>query len=253
MSICRSLPQWGLALGLIVSANAHADSLGFAAGAGAWQQDYSGSAADTDERSFDIEDDLDLNGNTPGYFWARLEHPVPVLPNVRLEHTSLDTDGDGRAQERFTFQGRTFTLSERVSSELELDQTDAIGYYQILDNVVSLDAGLNVRFLDGRIEIKSKSTGETASESFSGPVPLAYLAGRVDVPGTGLWVGGQGSGIAFDGDEFLDLRATLGYEFDFGLGLELGYRRESLEVDNVSDVEVDFEVEGGFAGAYFAF
>lgn len=248
-----SAPRWGLALGLLVSTGVQADTLGFAVGAGGWQQDYSGTASDADGRSFDVESDLDLDTTTQGYLWGRLEHPVPLLPNLRLEYSQLDTDGDGRAQRSFTFQGRTFTFNERISSELELDQTDVIGYYQILDNVVSIDAGLNVRVVDGRIEVTRRTTGETASESFSGPVPLAYLAGRVDIPGTGVWLGGQGSGIAFDGDEFLDLRLTAGYEFDFGLGLEVGYRRESLEVDNFSDVDVDFEVEGGFAGAYYAF
>lgn len=253
MRYANVLVRFGLGLVCVTGATAQADTLGIAAGGGVWQQDYSGTAADADGRSFDVDDDLGLDSTSEGYLWARLEHPVPVLPNLRLEHASLDTDGDGRVERDFTFQGRSFSVNERVSSELELDQTDVIGYYQILDNVVSLDAGLNLRIVDGRIEVKRATSGETASESFSGPVPLAYLAGRVDIPGTGVWLGGQGSGIAFGGDEFLDLRATLGYEFDFGLGLELGYRRETLELDDFSDVDVDFEVEGGFLGAYYAF
>ena len=38
-----------------------------------------------------------------GYLFATLEHPIPLLPNVRLMHTSLDHSGSGNTS--FTFDG----------------------------------------------------------------------------------------------------------------------------------------------------
>jgi len=232
---------------------AQADAVGFEFGGGAWQKSYSGTASDADGRSFDVEDDLGIDDNRNGYFWAALEHPVPVLPNLRVERSSLDTDGEGTVTRQFTFKGQTFTANEDVESTLDIQQTDLIAYYEVLDNWASLDIGLNVRMLDGDVRIESQDRNRSEERSFSSPVPMAHAALRFDVPLAGAWVGAQGSGISYSGSRFIDVRAMAGYEFDFGLGFEAGYRRQNLKIDDIDDFDADLDADGAFAGAYFNF
>ncbi len=241
------------AVGLMLAGGSHAADLSLSGGVGGWDQGLSGEFSDAGNRSFDLEDDAGLDDTSNVYVWAQLEHPIFLLPNIRLEHTRFDTDGNGTVERNFTFRGENFQVREDVSSEFELNQTDIIGYYSIWDTLVDLDLGLDVRLVDGDVAIQSQRTGRTASESFTAPVPMAYAAARFDVPGTGAWIRAQGSGVGFDGNSYLDARATMGYTFGFGGGVELGYRRQDLEIDDVDDVDGDLEIDGAFAGVYYAF
>lgn len=241
------------ALSLAAASSGQAADFSFRIGGGSWDQDLSGQYADEGSASFDLEDDAGLSGSSNGYLYAQLEHPVFLLPNIRLERSNFSEDGQGTVQRDFTFRGEDFTASEAVDSTFEIEQTDIIAYYSALDTLVDLDLGLDVRLIDADISIRSQSTNEEASESISAPVPLGYAALRVDVPGTGAYVRAQGSGIGFDGSSFIDTRALVGYTSDFGIGIELGYRRQELEIDDIDDIDGDVTIEGGFAGVHYAF
>ena len=124
-----------------------ADTLSVAIGGGMWQADPSGnfrnqSAGDT--TNIDVNDDLFWKKEDQTYLFITFEHPVPIVPNVRIMSSNLDYSGSGIAS--FTLNGETF--SGNVASEGSLDQTDILAYWEVLDNVVSLDLGLNVKFLD---------------------------------------------------------------------------------------------------------
>ena len=239
------------ALSLAAASSSQAADFSFRIGGGSWDQDLSGQYADEGSASFDLEDDAGLSGSSDGYLYAQLEHPVFLLPNIRLERSSFSEDGQGTVQRGFTFRGEGFTASEAVDSTFEIEQTDIIAYYSVLDTLVDLDLGLDVRLIDADISIRSQNA--QASESLSAPIPMGYAALRVDVPGTGAYVRAQGSGIGFDGSSFIDTRALVGYTSDFGIGIELGYRRQELEIDDIDNIDGDVTIEGGFAGVHYAF
>ncbi len=92
-------------------------------------------SADGDE--IDVEDDLDFGRNGTNMLQIAFEHPVPLVPNVRLRHVSLDDSADGRIQHSASFGGADFTVNERVHSTYDLEMTDATFYYSPLDNWVS--------------------------------------------------------------------------------------------------------------------
>jgi outer membrane protein len=239
------------ALGLAAAGSGQAADFSFRIGGGSWDQDLSGQYADEGSASFDLEDDAGLSGSSNGYLYAQLEHPVFLLPNIRLERSSFDNDGQGTVQRDFTFRGQSFTVNQAVESTFEIEQTDIIAYYSVLDTLVDLDLGLDVRLIDADVSIRSGS--QEASESISTPVPMGYAALRVDVPGTGAYVRAQGSGIGLQGSSFIDTRALVGYTSDLGIGVELGYRRQELEIDDIDDIDGDVTLEGGFAGVHYAF
>lgn len=239
---------------LLASAAARADTIfGLYAGAGKWQQEYAGEVVSGAEQlDVDLERDLDLDDERNTLLYLALEHPIPVLPNLRFNHTDISTSGENVLSETITFRGETFQTGDSVASDLELTQTDVVGYYELLDNVVSLDLGIGARWVEGHMEVVS--TAGAGRADFDGALPMLYGRARIDLPLTGFWAGADAMGIAYDDHRLLDLSAQLGWESRIGLGAELGWRRLDLELDDVDDIDsADVEIEGPYAAINFHF
>ena len=236
----------------LAPATAHADTLfGIYAGAGTWQQEFSGDVTST-LTAVDLEDDLALDEDSNNIFYVAVEHPLPFLPNVRAQHMSIEVDGNNVLSRAIEFNGETFAIADEVNTFVDITQTDAVLYYELLDNVVSLDLGLAVSFIEGDLSVAS--TTESASAEFDEVVPLAYGKVRADLPFTGVWVAAEGQGMSYDGNSLMQFNAHVGYESDFGLGLEAGYRTMQLELEAFDDVEsAELDITGPYAAVNFHF
>lgn len=237
---------------LLYASQSHALT-GFSAGVGTWKQNPSGDfRADQDSDSADVQDDLNIGSEQEMFVWAKFEHFIPVLPNLKLQHTPVSLEGDGAVSQKFEFKGETFSHSENVTSQLELDQSDFILFYSPLNNWLELDIGLNIKLIDGSAEVESKDNpGQRESVSFSGPVPMLYGNVQFNLPATGVYVGAEGSGVSYDGHSLVDLTARVGYRFDLGLGgiaVEGGYRSQRLELNDLDGVDADLRIEGPWLG-----
>ena len=232
--------------------SAQADTLlGIYAGAGTWKQDYSGDAA-AFGTAIDLEDDLGFTDETNNILYAALEHGVPVLPNIRVQHSNISIDADNMLSRTIDFNGVTFPLNETIATELDLTQTDLVLYYEILDNVFSLDVGLAVRWVDGHFDIAS-SVDSTRAE-FKGVLPMLYGKARVDLPFSGFWLGAEAQGLGYDGSQLFDANVQLGWESPIGLGLEAGWRTYRLELDDVDDFsDASIDVSGPYAALNYHF
>ena len=196
--------------------------LGFQAGTGSWSQTPSGAIISTIG-----SDTLNETEKNEGYTYFSLEHPVPLLPNFKYATIAVTAAGN------------------TVNTILDLDQTDATLYYEILDNVVSLDLGVTARQVDGTFTTLGSST------TFSGTVPMIYAAAEIILP-AGFALAAEINTISSGDDKITDVTAKLTYTTDFNLGIEVGTRTQSLEV-NVDTVQTDIEFSGLFAGDYFKF
>ena len=228
-----------------------ADTLSVAVGGGMWQADPSGnfrnqSAGDT--TNIDVNDDLFWKKEDQTYLFITFEHPVPIVPNVRIMSSNLDYSGSGIAS--FTLNGETF--SGNVASEGSLDQTDILAYWEVLDNVVSLDLGLNVKFLDISYSVASTAPATSTGDSADLTVPMLYGAvGASPIPG--LYLGVEASWMGYDGNDLTDLTAKIAYTTDFHLGFEGGYRSQSYTLDDVDGYFGNLDFDGPFLGAYLKF
>ena len=234
---------------LAMPALAGADMLSLTVGGGIWKESPSGTITNVTpgDDVIDVEKEFFWKEEDQSYFFITFEHPVPLIPNVRLMKNKLDHSGSGPVS--YTFNGQTFTGN--VTNSFNIDQTDLTLYYEILDNVVSLDLGLNIKKNDVDYVVTDNS-GNTTTDSISNTIPMLYgLVGVTPYPG--LTFSAEGSIIAYSGSSYSDLTAKVSYTSNYFIGGELGYRVQKLELDDVSDYTSNLEFKGPFAGLYLKF
>ncbi len=234
------------------AAPASADTLfGVYAGAGSWQQEFSG-----DLRSgitdIDVEDDLGLDDDMNNMFYLAVEHFVPLVPNVRVSYTKFDISGENRLTTNIDFNGVVFPVDEDVATSIDIDQADAVLYYELLDNWVSLDVGIAARYMDGTVELFSDSLASSAE--FTAVVPMLYGRTRADLPFSGWWAGVEVKGTGYQDSTLIDANAQIGWESPIGLGAEVGYRLLDVEIDDLDDVdEAGIDVKGPYFALNYHF
>lgn len=233
---------------LTFSGTTIADSLSFAIGGGIWSETPSGSIKKTtDPTDVSVENQLFWSAENQPYFFATLEHPVPILPNVRIMMTQMEHSGSGTAT--YEYNGQTF--SGTVSNKASLDQTDFTFYWQVLDNVVNLDLGLNAKLLDSSINIQD-SFNNTTSVSTNIVLPMVYGLFGIS-PLSGLYLGIEGSYVTYDGNTVSDFIAKVSYTTNFYVGVEAGYRAQQLKLEDLDNTTGNLDFKGPFAGLYAKF
>ncbi len=234
---------------LSIPFTANADTLSISAGAGIWNTSPTGDFQKKgDPAAVDVKDNLFWSDETQGYFYATLEHPVPIIPNVKIMTTKIDQSGSGNTS--FRFDGVDYIGN--VNNDFSIQTVDLIGYYEILDNVVSLDIGLNIRSLKVDYTITETTTNTTTTDSMSETIPMLYaLVGASPIPD--LIISGELSYIAYDGSTISDFTAKVAYTTSFFVGLEAGYRKQQYTFNDVSSTDADLSFDGVFAGAYLKF
>lgn len=224
----------------------HADTvLGVYAGVGIWQPDISGKLGEVPISA----SDLDIDDDNANFLYVALEHPVPLLPNIRLQQTSIDSSGNSAISSDFRLGDISFDSGEQVSTKLDLTHQDAVLYYEILDNWVNLDLGLNIRRYDGHMSVTSANESERVS--LDGVIPMIYGKAQFDLPFTGWSVAGEANVISYSGDGITDYTVKIAYASDiiplFDVGFEVGYRDMSLDLEDLDDLVADVSIDGPYA------
>ncbi|RQW62112.1 TIGR04219 family outer membrane beta-barrel protein [Vibrio viridaestus] len=179
----------------------------------AWQQDY---FYNNQDRGDDVTYTLE----------ASLEHPIPLIPNVK------------------------YARSEANASSFEYTKQDFTLYYEILDNdLVSFDIGAGLTRL---------SNGRLNNQSFNGSLPHIYAATEIGLPTTPIFFFAKGSGISYSDTEMYDVSAGIQYAIGLGLmdlELQLGYRVQHFNVKDFDDLStrLDTETKGFYGGVNLDF
>jgi len=238
---------WLLSLvvcGLATSASADT-VFGVYAGAGSWLQDYHGEIA-SGITEVDVEDDLAIGEQQNNVFYIAIEHPVPVLPNVRVAYARFEAQDRSALDRTIDFNGVIFPDGTDIESLVDMTQGDAVFYYELLDNVLSLDLGVAARYVDGEMEISS--AGDSSRAEFSAWIPLGYARARIELPFTGLFIGGEALGLGYNDESMTDANAQIGWHSPYGVGIELGYRWYTAQLENHGDLDsAEVDVSGPFA------
>jgi outer membrane protein len=234
---------------LVFSTVASADTVfGIYAGAGTWESEFSGEAGDPAVTM----NDLGAKEESNTFFYIAVEHPVPLIPNIKLQQNNINSKQTSTITQTFSLDGTEFIQGSEVASNLDLSYTDAVLYYEILDNWFNLDIGVTARKYSGHIEAESEMASE--SVDVDAVIPLIYGKAQFDLPFSGLSAGIEGNYINYSDSSLMDYSAKVSYLFDsvLDLGVEVGYRAITMTIDD-EEVQTDIELSGPYAAAIFHF
>lgn len=241
------------ALSVMLSTPVQADVIGFRIGADYWAPDISGEFSSEGATVVDVSDDLGLDDPSNSSLVISLEHPVPFLPNFKYQSVDLDSSGRETLTRSVTFEGQTYAASETLRTTLDLTHDDIVLYYEVLDNWVNLDIGLDLKRFDGEASLVGSTNTVNSSIDIDETIPLLYLSARFDLPFSGLYLGVDLSNLSSGDNSVEDTTIKLGYESDSGFGLEGGIRRFALELDDADDLDADLEYDGAYLNGFCHF
>lgn len=179
------------------------------------------------------DQDLDRKGTVQAS--VAFEHPIPVIPNVKLKYTKLDTETESNN-----------TIEELAKTEINLDHTDLILYYEILDNIVKADVGVGATRLNG--DVKQFGTSVDIDE-YS---PIIYAEVGAKLPFTGLSAKAEATYTNVNDVKITDAQAEFQYDFvksiALDLGAKVGYRVLNIELNDLDKRDMKFNFKGPYIG-----
>ena len=230
----------------------NADFVGLNIGANHWTPDISGSFSSNNAGSstIDLNNDLGYSDTSSTSVNISLEHPVPLLPNLKFQGQNLDVSSTSNTGSTLTFEGNNYTGN--VSSNLDLSHNDIVLYYELLDNWINLDLGLDLKMFDGRVSV-SDATNPTSTIDVDETIPMLYLAARFDLPLTGFYVGANIQQLSIGDNSSEDSTLMVGYESKIGLGIEGGIKTFNIELEDANQLNTNLEYDGLYLNGYFHF
>jgi len=154
-------------LAALLTTNVRADTAGLYLGGQVWQNEANGVLG---EKNTLI--DFALKKEQQSYYFVAVEHPFPLLPNVRISSTTFDTTGKTSLTQAFSFGGEKFPtddvievpdgefiidtkLDTKLNASFNVSYVDYTLYYELFDNgLFSFDLGLTARVFDGIVTVK---------------------------------------------------------------------------------------------------
>jgi len=209
--------------------------------------------------SVDLEKDFGWDDTNDFFFKGYLEHPVPFLPNIKVAYNKFLQEGESNVH-NFDW-GHIIDFNGRLDASLDLQMYDVTGYYELLDNYISLDLGLTARYLSGDITVTPIISGGGGVGAL--PVvtdldywiPMVYGKARFDIPSTDISLQFEGNGITYENTTFYDFEISARYTFTMGLGIEAGYK--GIHIDSEDDLAdglyLDIDANGPYAALVWDF
>ncbi len=143
--------------------------------------------------------------------YLQLEHPIPLLPNLAVRATQLD------------------------STRLDVNIYDLSGYYEILDNDnISLDFGAGLQRLD---------SGKINLEKFTDTVPMLTSDLELFPKSRFSFYARLNAGQNSETSMY-DLQAGMRLRMLAGFRLQAGYREYKLDLDGTKDITREQTVRG---------
>jgi outer membrane protein len=242
----------GVACGLwFVAGGAAADMLGVRAGLEYWRAQPEVVAGDTGAAGrWSLHD-------ANGLAWtARLEHPIPLLPNVAARYQQNDYSAQGPLRDNLRLGQIGYSSGQSTWQYQKYQNYDVTAYYELLDNpLLSVDLGLTARSLRVKSELNTSVIKNSADLSVL--LPMLYLNTEIGVWGTDTFVFASGNYSRYQSDLNYDWQAGVAWRFIdvamFQAYLRAGWQKNKLSISDRDHLDVQANSSGGFVGLYLDF
>lgn len=239
--------QWLAPLALLAVPTAQADTIfGVYAGGQYWNTSSSGAyGTERQQQAFDFDDDQQ------GSYYLAVEHPIPLVPNVKVRVNDLQAMGSVTLGQNYSFNGQTYTAGSTVSGMVDVSHTDFTLYYEFFDNdLISFDLGATAKRVEGALAFREgMSNNEVNGDSW---VPTLYSQVRFGIPATDLTLYALANAVSIDDSSIRDVEAGIEYRLienlAIDLNLQLGYRDMKIELDDVDGLYSDLSFKGPYLG-----
>jgi len=246
-----------VSLAAALCTSAQADTLlGLYLGGQVWANQAKGTfgEGEIDQATFNFDDE------TQGSFFVALEHPIPLIPNIKISSTTLDTVGGTTIDDRFIFENVPYDDNSLLDTTFDASYIDYTFYYEVFDNeLITFDFGITARDFESQINVVGESSGikESTDLAVSGILPLLYVNTIIGLPFTGFNVFAEANFLSYDDNTVYDYQVGVSYEvldnLAVDLNVTLGYRAVTLELNDIDDLYSDLTFEGVFAGVVVHF
>lgn len=210
---------------MLTSFTAAADAVGVYIGVQAWDMAAEGTLGDKgDQQAYDFDDEAQAR------YYIELEHPIPFIPNMKVAHSELDTQG-------------LETGEFRIDTDVDMSYTDYTLYYELFDNdLVSFDFGFTGKNLNGQV----------GDNSFDEIVAMLYASVEAGLPFTGLSIFAEGNFLSINDHTINDYQLGIAWAIVDNLAVDVsltaGYRAVEMELDDLDGIYSDLDYDGAFAG-----
>lgn len=209
--------------------------------------------------SADVEDTLHWDSNENVFLKAYIEHPVPMLPNIKLAYTQLSHEGKGSVND-FVWGGIYIPTLGSIDSNLDISKYDLTLYYELLDNWIEADVGVTLGYIDGEIAVTAltgvdpMSLSHTENTGFSLFMPTLYGKAKFNIPNTDVSLKFEGDVFSYNDTTYYNYELSARYTFSMGLGIEAGYKAQHLDSSDLADgLVVDVDFNGPYAAVMWDF
>ncbi|HUS58068.1 MAG TPA: hypothetical protein VM141_05390 [Planctomycetota bacterium] len=219
-----------------------------------WMPSFEGEARVTEAgigTKVDLVDTLDLSDES--FFMGRVTWYIGNTNHrIRASYIPISYSGDTRIDQRFEFDGRTFSIGDRVVTELDM-QYGTLGWawpITIAQSVFSLGPQIDIKIMD--VEASIAGNNQQASGDFLAAFPTVGVIAELNPTErlsvfadiSALYVGGYG--------HFYDAEAGLKLIPHRNFSLSAGYKVIQLKFEDDLDM-VDLRIAGPFLGASLRF
>lgn len=219
--------------------------------------------------------DANFSKEQQGNYFLAVNHPYPLLPNVRIASTNLDTAGQTTLTQAFIFNNKTFAIGDTVAARFHVSYIDYTLFYELLDDEdLSLTLGFTARDFNGEVSVgkSTDSSDNTCNDPNPSPdrpcddetslasgqintnkiKPMLYLASQINVPYTDISLFANADILVMADDTLSDYQVGASYDLlssSMGqLKLNLGYRAVNMQFDDFNKLATDLRFQGAFVG-----
>ncbi|QCT93692.1 TIGR04219 family outer membrane beta-barrel protein [Caminibacter mediatlanticus TB-2] len=125
---------------------------------------------------------LGLKNKKHPYFWVKLIHPIPVIPNMKFQYTKYETSGHSNyISGNVSLFGKTritYVITD-ADTYMSINSYDASLFYEFKPAIADIEIGAGVDYWKLKFSVYD-NVNKRYAVNYSGSIPLPYVYGNIE-------------------------------------------------------------------------